>query len=317
MSSTPADAGRTFRPRLWPTLATVAGLAVLLALGTWQLQRMAWKRDLIAHAEAQLAAPAHPLPAGDLSALDYRRVSASGTYLHDLAFAFGFSAEGGRPGGRLITPFRLDGRPDHPGRSRLDARGPAAAQRASRSPAGRHRGRSKASPAGVETRSAPGWPPTTRRPQRRWYNWDIPAMAAALGLTIEPLELVLERSEGSAGSAQGGAGLDRFPQRPSELRDSPGTGSPWSSWSSTSCSAPPSPASGSLETDPHHRRRHRDPGLCPDRPGCRGPHHQFRPVLPRLAHLLWPLGAAAVRSRGRARTSATPMPRSCWSGCTA
>ena len=34
---------------------------------------------------------------------------------------------------------------------------------------------------------------------RRWYNWDIPAMAAALGLTIEPLEIVLERSEGSAG----------------------------------------------------------------------------------------------------------------------
>ena len=278
---------------------------------------MAWKRDLIAHAEAQLAAPAHPLPAGDLSALDYRRVSASGTYLHDLAFAFGFSAEGGRPGGRLITPLRLTD-----GRTILVDRGwmpedllppnvPAGLQ------PGRHRGASKASPAGAETRSAAGWPPTTRRPQRRWYNWDIPAMAAALGLTIEPLEIVLERSEGSAGSAQGGDGLDRFPQRPSELRDSPGTGSPWSSWSSTSCSASPSPASGSLETNPHHRRRHRDPGLCPDRPGCRGPDHQFGPVLPRLAHLLRPLGTTAVRSRGRARTSATPMPRSCWSGCIA
>lgn len=193
----PADAGGTFRPRLWPTLATLAGLAILLSLGTWQLQRMAWKREIIAHAEAQLAAPAQPLPAGDLSALDYRRVSAAGSYLHHLAFAFGFSAENGRPGGRLITPFRLsDGRtilvdrgwipedllpPNVP--DGLQPNGTVALE-------GIARWRDDAKR---------GWlVPDDTPALRRWYNWDIPAMAEALGIAIEPLLLVLERSEGPA-----------------------------------------------------------------------------------------------------------------------
>ena len=159
---------------------------------------MAWKRDIIAQAEAQLAAPAQPLPVGDLFALDYRRVSVSGSYLHDGAFAFGFSAESGRPGGRLITPFRLTD-----GRTVLIDRGwipedllppnvPAGLR-----PAGtvglegiaRWRGDAK------RAWMAPDDMPALRR----WYNWDIPAMAAALELTIEPLEIVLERSEGPAG----------------------------------------------------------------------------------------------------------------------
>ena len=197
MSSTPADVGRAFRPRMWPTLVTLAGLAALLALGTWQLQRMAWKRDLIAHATAQRAEPAQTLPAGDLSGLDFRRVAASGTYLHDAAFAFGFSAENGRPGGRLITPLRLaDGRtilvdrgwmpedllpPNVPGG--LELGGTVALEGIARWRADAPRGW-----------MAPDDTPTLRR----WYSWDIPAMAAAMRLAIEPLELVLERSEGPA-----------------------------------------------------------------------------------------------------------------------
>ncbi len=43
-----------FRPRLWPTLITLAMLAVLAGLGTWQFQRLEWKETLI----AQLAARA-------------------------------------------------------------------------------------------------------------------------------------------------------------------------------------------------------------------------------------------------------------------
>ena len=34
---------RRLRPRLWPTLIALCGLAVLLALGTWQVQRLYWK----------------------------------------------------------------------------------------------------------------------------------------------------------------------------------------------------------------------------------------------------------------------------------
>ena len=38
-------------------------LAVLIGLGTWQVERLHWKRALIAEREAQLAAPPEPLPA--------------------------------------------------------------------------------------------------------------------------------------------------------------------------------------------------------------------------------------------------------------
>ena len=46
---------------LWPTLLTLAGLAVLVALGTWQMQRRAWKLDLIAKIEARATAVPVPL----------------------------------------------------------------------------------------------------------------------------------------------------------------------------------------------------------------------------------------------------------------
>ena len=198
MSSTPADAGRVFRPRLWPSVATLVGLAVLLWLGTWQLQRLEWKRGLIEHARAQLAAPPVPVPADGLADLELRRLALTGTYLHDAAFAFGFTAQDGASGSRLITPFRLDD-----GRVVLVDRGwlpsdllpphvPKGLQREGRVAVegiGRWRGdwhRTWLTPA-----DAPG--------ERRWYGWDVPAMAAATGLAIELLEVVLERSEGPAG----------------------------------------------------------------------------------------------------------------------
>jgi surfeit locus 1 family protein len=41
---------------LWPTLAALAGLAVLIGLGTWQLQRLRWKEGLIAKIAARVHA---------------------------------------------------------------------------------------------------------------------------------------------------------------------------------------------------------------------------------------------------------------------
>ena len=39
-----ADVGALqFRPRLWPSLATLAALVVLVSLGTWQVERLRWK----------------------------------------------------------------------------------------------------------------------------------------------------------------------------------------------------------------------------------------------------------------------------------
>ncbi|WP_133365864.1 SURF1 family protein [Qipengyuania sediminis] len=65
-------------------------LAVLFAaLGIWQIERLAWKRDLIARVEARLAAPPAPLPKREHWAgltrqgIEYRRIHMNGTFRHE------------------------------------------------------------------------------------------------------------------------------------------------------------------------------------------------------------------------------------------
>ena len=54
-----------FRRRLFPALFTIAVVLVCGGLGLWQLQRLEWKRALIAQREAAVAAapvaPPHTL----------------------------------------------------------------------------------------------------------------------------------------------------------------------------------------------------------------------------------------------------------------
>lgn len=73
-------------------LLALAGLGlvgVFLALGTWQVQRRAWKLDLIARVEARIRAePAAPPPPAEWARLDpraveYRRIRVSGRFEHD------------------------------------------------------------------------------------------------------------------------------------------------------------------------------------------------------------------------------------------
>ena len=86
-----AQFAQSFRPRLWPTVAMLAALALLLALGTWQMQRLHWKEALIAEREAQLTASPELLPARaeDWQAWEFRRVRAAGEFRHDLEQLFG------------------------------------------------------------------------------------------------------------------------------------------------------------------------------------------------------------------------------------
>ena len=77
-----------FRPRLWASVFTVLALAILLSLGVWQLERRAWKHDLVARIEANLKAEPQDL-VGVLTAsgvaADYARVEADGTIAPDKA----------------------------------------------------------------------------------------------------------------------------------------------------------------------------------------------------------------------------------------
>lgn len=71
-------------------LLTIVLTGFLLALGTWQVQRLFWKLDLIERVEARAHAAPVDAPAArewpalaDPAEYEYRRVKLSGTFLND------------------------------------------------------------------------------------------------------------------------------------------------------------------------------------------------------------------------------------------
>jgi len=107
-----------FRPQFWPTLATVTMLAVMLALGTWQLERLRWKRTLIERVEARIGAEPMAVPDEDAWAgldrdqIDYRPVRATGRFRHEqeIHVYTHLSRPRGQFGGQgywVITPLAL------------------------------------------------------------------------------------------------------------------------------------------------------------------------------------------------------------------
>ncbi|MEX2008582.1 MAG: SURF1 family protein, partial [Dongiaceae bacterium] len=89
-----------FRPTLWPTVFTVPAVLVMLALGTWQVERLLWKEALIAQRVERTAAPAVPLPGAgdDLAAVEYRRAVVTGEFLHDREMYLAARSLRGNPG---------------------------------------------------------------------------------------------------------------------------------------------------------------------------------------------------------------------------
>jgi surfeit locus 1 family protein len=98
-----------FRPVL--TLFAALGMAMLIGLGSWQLQRLEWKRGLIARVEARIGAA--PAPFAEIEKLwtetqdaDYTPVVARGAFRHDLE-AHVFGTLDGTAGYYIFTPLEL------------------------------------------------------------------------------------------------------------------------------------------------------------------------------------------------------------------
>lgn len=92
--------------------AIVLGLVVLVGLGTWQVKRLVWKQALIDRVEANLSAS--PLSGQQIATMvegkqdiEYRPVSVSGTFRHDLEQHY-FATFKGSPGYFVYTPLRQD-----------------------------------------------------------------------------------------------------------------------------------------------------------------------------------------------------------------
>ncbi len=200
-----ADAGTLhFRPRLWPSLATLAGLIVLVALGTWQVERLRWKEHLIAERTAQLSAPAVLLPTdADWPAWDFRRVEVAGTFRHDLEQLFGASTHDGQLGYHVLTPLV---RPD--GSALLIDRGWVPTDRAH--PAARREGQI-AGPVTItgiaryRGADTAGWFTPANQPEiLMWFSYDLPALEQATGLTLLPVVVEADDHPNPGGLPIGG-----------------------------------------------------------------------------------------------------------------
>lgn len=100
---------KRFRPGWGASLVTLMGVATLIGLGVWQLQRLEWKRALLDDIADRTAAPpvTLPLTIGSPDDWRYRRVVLRGTFAHDRAQYLAF----GR-GWQVVTPLiRLQGPP--------------------------------------------------------------------------------------------------------------------------------------------------------------------------------------------------------------
>lgn len=176
----PMQGGRRhFRPTLWATVCTVVSLAILIALGTWQVQRLFWKEGEIEKRQARVTAPAVPLPDSfpDPAGIEFTRVELTGRFLHDEEFYLGARTESGRVGYHVVTPFELTD-----GRVILVDRGWVPEDR--RDPAARPEGQLEGQVTIEGLLRTGGWkgfdfarPPN--KPEERFYFWlDLPVMAA-------------------------------------------------------------------------------------------------------------------------------------------
>lgn len=108
----PASTGNPRRARLVFISVMLMLTAAFIALGTWQVQRLFWKLDLIARVEARIHAAPDPAPtAADWGTIstekdEYRHVTVTGLFEHGKSVLVQAVTERGA-GFWLLTPLHL------------------------------------------------------------------------------------------------------------------------------------------------------------------------------------------------------------------
>lgn len=174
-----------------PLVFGIVGTAILVGLGLWQLQRLAWKEGVLSAIAARMDEPPAPLPAAPEVGRDaFLPVQVAGRFTGQ-ALDVLVSRKGAGPGFRVVAAFETDA-----GRRILVDRGfvPEAA-----------RGAGHGAEGPLTVTGNLHWPDETDSytlpPDARtgiWYARDVAGMAAALA--TEPV-LVVARSDTGAGIA--------------------------------------------------------------------------------------------------------------------
>lgn len=164
------------------TAAVLVSLAILIGLGAWQMQRLAWKQDLltrIAALEGEAPVPAEAA-LGRLAAgedMDYRRVRVACPGLSHAPWLELYALHEGQPGVRLISACRLAGGPYG---SVLVDRGFVPDAVSARPPRDPQAAQPLELDAVIRAPEDPSLFAAANTPQT-WFRRDIPAMARALG----------------------------------------------------------------------------------------------------------------------------------------
>lgn len=173
------------RRLIFPVMLGVLGVAILCALGIWQVKRMYWKDALLADlanriAAAPVALPEHPDPVAD----KYLPVTAYGRYTGEVIPVLSGAKDIG-PGKRIIEVFETAGRRVMVDRGFvLDGTPPVLV---------------KVSQAQVTgnlqwPQDADAYTPPPDEKTGLWFARDVPAMAAKLG--AEPTLIVAREPTG-------------------------------------------------------------------------------------------------------------------------
>lgn len=195
-------------------LLTLFFFATFIALGIWQVERRAWKLDLIARVDDRIHAPAVPVPAQatwpaiTVANDEYRHVTAAGRFLHDRSALVYASTERG-PGFWVLTPLQLDSgaivyinrgwvptdRRDAASRAAGEIEGPVQVSGLLRMTEPRGTLLRANDPAG-----------------NRWYSRDVIAMGDKTGLSrVAPFFIDSDATPNPGGLPVGGLTIVRFP----------------------------------------------------------------------------------------------------------
>ncbi|MGV8998448.1 MAG: SURF1 family protein [Parvibaculaceae bacterium] len=203
-----ATANRFFRPMLGPTLTTLLGLIILCGLGTWQVERLYWKRDLMATIAERMDEAATDVPpqsdwsAMNLTRFEYRHVKLAGRFLNDKELYYFAQAEDGTSGFDIVTPLVLDD-----GRIVLVDRGfvPQEMKDPARRPLGQIAGETELVGIARAPQQRNMFTPNDDVIGNMWFTRDPSPMAAALQLhNVAPFYVEADATPNAGGLPVGG-----------------------------------------------------------------------------------------------------------------
>lgn len=199
------------------SIVTLVALAILLALGTWQVQRLAWKEALIATIDSRVAASPVPLAEVERTAAsggdsEYQPVATSGTYLHAKEQFF-FATHDGQSGWFVYTPLQMaDGRAVFVNRGFVpyDRKSPETRPEGQIGGEIEVVGLARTAPDGK-----PSWLVPDNQPAENVFYWkDLAAMTANAGLdpkTVVPFFVDARKTDVPGGYPVGGVTIVEMP----------------------------------------------------------------------------------------------------------